>query len=627
MNTKENAIPILMKKFHKYLFLFTFLFLLFSSISLSQNNFNYGFQKNLDNYIFSLNLDYSFATSFGHLDLKQNYIGFANSYIKNYFRDDQNLNLKYKFPLKNFLNFISQSNFIYNADKRSITGKNQKINASAGFEYFTPQVLVSTSYGFEDNEHQFFRSYGTLINANFLINNLDFDEFSVNSDGTFEQATLKDNRRNGDLFVNLNIFKVYDNKNQFNIISSFKQTRRDFGSILQNNIIETRNEQKLLNQLNFDYSVSEFFQQKLNISWEKSDIFRYFNQKVSNNSITYVSRNFVVDNLGITLENYLQLQKINQVISINLNYRNEKNYLNNKFQLPRTDFLTLLNNEKQKDNIFSQFRVFSKTSINTKKQDTISFSFHAAINRYNTPDKYNYDDRDELYLNSGITYIYNINEYSKLKFLIDFSAVHLVFIRAQRSALNNWNRILRFIPTFHHKTEYFEFRPQFEVIANYTVYDFRKLPNSSRSYSLRQVAYNDSILFKPNAEFELETRVSIKYNERGILFWDSFSEQPQQANFEFFSSTILYTNLINDFSKFGLGARIYKLKQYSLNKKEQYGSQTNLSIQNIGPEINISIQFINNLNVSINAWYEFRENNYKKLNSIANFQLQTKLNF
>ena len=108
---------------------------------------------------------------------------------------------------------------------------------------------------------------------------------------------------------------------------------------------------------------------------------------------------------------------------------------------------------------------------------------------------------------------------------------HLVFLKAERSAMNNWNRIFQFNPGIYYNTKSFMMMPQFEILANYTVYDFENISPDVKSFSYRQVGYKDSIFIYLGKMFSLQTNINISYFERGILYWKSFSENSTKSKF------------------------------------------------------------------------------------------------
>ena len=111
---------------------------------------------------------------------------------------------------------------------------------------------------------------------------------------------------------------------------------------------------------------------------------------------------------------------------------------------------------------------------------------------------------------------------------------HYVYLKSQRSSSNNWNRVLRFSPTILLQSNYLYYKPEFGINANYTTYDFENIVTGINSFSFREVSYMDTIQIKLNSNYYIESKNEIRYSERGILYWNEFSEQPQRSNFESF---------------------------------------------------------------------------------------------
>jgi len=93
---------------------------------------------------------------------------------------------------------------------------------------------------------------------------------------------------------------------------------------------------------------------------------------------------------------------------------------------------------------------------------------------------------------------------------------HLVYLSPQRSADNTWNRIFRLSPRFAYKPseKFFSFNT-FEVLANYTTYDFEFISASVRSYVFRQFAFIDSTEVGISNRFSLGWYHYLRFYERG----------------------------------------------------------------------------------------------------------------
>ena len=67
---------------------------------------------------------------------------------------------------------------------------------------------------------------------------------------------------------------------------------------------------------------------------------------------------------------------------------------------------------------------------------------------------------------------------------------------------------------------------QFQVLANYTVYDFQDIISSVKSYSFRQLNLKDSLVTRFNDKVGSDIYGEIKFYERGELNWKEFSSRP-----------------------------------------------------------------------------------------------------
>jgi len=67
----------------------------------------------------------------------------------------------------------------------------------------------------------------------------------------------------------------------------------------------------------------------------------------------------------------------------------------------------------------------------------------------------------------------------------------------------------------------------FEVLANYTVYDFEYLTSTISSFTFRQFAWVDSSILSLTGRLAVVWWNNIRYYERGELQWSDFSERPR----------------------------------------------------------------------------------------------------
>ncbi len=153
---------------------------------------------------------------------------------------------------------------------------------------------------------------------------------------------------------------------------------------------------------------------------------------------------------------------------------------------------------------------------------------YASVSRfqYDTPDTNNFDDRDELRINSSFTFRHRFDSALWLDVQTSLSLYHMVYILAERSADNNWNRILRLRPilTFRPHAR-IHWHQSFEVLANYVDYDYENLSAQTRSFVFRKFAYEDSLRLSLTRRTGLRLDYRVQLEENGQLYWESWRER------------------------------------------------------------------------------------------------------
>ncbi|MBK9247729.1 MAG: hypothetical protein IPM69_06335 [Ignavibacteria bacterium] len=248
------------------------------------------------------------------------------------------------------------------------------------------------------------------------------------------------------------------------------------------------------------------------------------------------------------------------------------------------------------------------------------------ILQYDTPSELNYDDRDELTIMTQAHYQRRISKGLSAGISIQLQMLHLVYLRAQRSALNNWNRILRFAPELMITSHGLQMQPRFEVLANYTAYDFEEQSIDVQSFSFRQVSYRDSITLNLGQDYHAHTSIYARYFERGQLSWSSFSETPLSKNYEQFIKILFYTPTLSGLSV-GCGVRYYALRQTSVFKTSSIGFSSDGFQQFYGPEIIAELQFTSGSKCTLSGWYERQYLNHIFNRDVPNLSLQALLSF
>ncbi|MEJ2103891.1 MAG: hypothetical protein P8X47_04855 [Ignavibacteriaceae bacterium] len=161
----------------------------------------------------------------------------------------------------------------------------------------------------------------------------------------------------------------------------------------------------------------------------------------------------------------------------------------------------------------------------------------------------------------------------------------------------------------------------FEVSANYTVYDFQDVASNLRSISFRQFIATDSTNYRFSKNFSFILTGYAKLTSQGELDWNNFAELPQRYLQEIFADPKI--GFISDYYFFALGFRYFSLKTYRYKEGERNPDSDFLSI---GPLFEILIG-TKMLYLKLNSWYEFITDNKSIDRERLNFILTMNWNF
>lgn len=594
----------------------------------SGNYVSYGIDKITDTYLFLLNGSLSKSTNFGSFDIRQNYRGIGLKQNQTSFRDDQNFTFDYAIPLEEEIRLLARQNVIYSSDQRT-SGNNvlSRVNSSIGASYAPMNNIMMKLYGgYEFNKQLSVTSPGLIFNLNGAVSDLKVSNFSINSVINGEQLFLNRNRTNSDLDFYSSVNWLNDEYNQFNINFFYRLMKRDMLSSLfraNDSIpVESRFENKFTPDIRVLFNLFPNMTADIKLNISNLDIEKSYKSSFAGINLSNVTRTFSELQYGINIETILLTNRIIQKTGMSYYSRTEENKVDKKFSISEFDLIEIQNQEYQRDNLTTRTRLFSSTSWMPDKLDTMSLVFSVRKLRYDTPSDKNFDDRDELSLNAGLSLSHRFDNSFSGTLFGELQMLHLVFIKSERSAMNNWNRIFRFGSEFSWNTAAFAMSPRIEVLANYTIYDFEDKTGNIRSYSYRQIGYRDSIVVKLGSQMSLQSKLSMRYFERGILYWDTFSESPQNSNLELFFK-LLYVSEQWENCKFGLGGRMYSLRQANISQGTV--SISNFNQLSLGPEVFLNFKFFDGSNISLQGWYEFQYINKLFRNNIPNLFLFTNI--
>lgn len=259
--------------------------------------------------------------------------------------------------------------------------------------------------------------------------------------------------------------------------------------------------------------------------------------------------------------------------------------------------------ESKLDNTAVRSTVYADIVSEVSPTDRISFSGSFGVLQYDTPDSLNTDDRDDLLANVMVREQHWFSHALSATVTAEATLAHTVYLKRDKSANNNWNRIFRLSPEVRYTpSPSLTMYNAFEVLANYTVFDFESNIPSVKSYSYRQVAFLDSTSYDMTERIGIDVFSYVRIFERGELRWKEFAERPLQRFEEFtFSPQVRYT--YGDRWMFAAGFRSFAQKRFRyVNNTRQFES----TFLSAGPTTHVRITVSKHSFVEIRGWKEFQ---------------------
>jgi hypothetical protein len=588
----------------------------------SSNYFKTFFEKQYNIYQLGHSFDFRTNTDLGDFLISHRYFGNLIERVEGKSgRDDENFKFIYSRNIHRFSSLFVEGNYMLNSDSRAIgINKVQRLNGNLGINFSFPIVgNVISSLGYERNSQVQLNANGIRYRVDWKPQRVSFSEFSIQKSLNFEFLNLTDGRRNKDISVASNLSGIFPEKNTLYLSVNYKSMRRDFVVFpyFTAGFFDTRSEWKFFPSLNISYNILENLFIRFSTDLMSYNVHRYYNRYDPTNQYSAVRRNLMEQTLTLSSELNYKGEIFEPLFGFSYYSRNEENSLTQNFQLPDGIFTQMVQFEAQKNNYQSRFTLYGNLDCKFSKRDTIFFTTSIGIFRYDTPSAINDDDRDELSSITKLGYSHSFNKSLQIKTNLDLLLNHLVFLKSSRSSLNYWNRILRISINPTYNGDFLRINPNFEVLANYTVYDFESKNVGVQSYIFRQFSYRDSIFLNFSKNFYFFANIIYKLMERGTLYWKEFAMTKETSINEFFGKGLFFSR-INSIAELGIGMRIYNIVQQSL-----LGFKTGLqyNFYSLSPETEIRIFLSKDKTIILQGWYELKFWNYKIQSKTSNDSL------
>jgi hypothetical protein len=529
----------------------------------------------------------------------------------------------WNFQLKNSSNVL--------ADNRAIDlGRMAQHQVLAGLEYVPTGNIAGEAMGGyelntqeEENDHGFAYAFG--LNAR----QVELEEFTASLRSSWNQSLLgRRSPRTGDL--KLTLLRDFGGGIDDSLAVNYSTQRRQFYTSIDSssqvvlgvphnifqrdaNVLEISNQTKYNLDRSFSLVVS------FGISNQLIDRGYRFKDYLHPASLILDSHIQEMQFFGIISAQWLPFYWLWADMKLAYTEKEERHSVLDDIHASNAIIDTQRASASRLENTAQRTTLTTALQIDVSQDDSIRLVASSGILRYDTPDIFNTDDRDELLVTSGAEYLHHFSSRLLLKLNADLTLFHLVYLNRDQSANNNWNRVIRFSPTVEYMPDpWFRTVMRTEVLANYTVSDYEQQVASIRSFSFRQVLWSDSTALRLSERIQCNFSGSLRIFERGTLRWQEFTEKPEEYVIEkSLWPEIIWSSMIG--VKIGIGFRYFGQDQYTYQSSQRIFSQ---GIEAMGPTASIEWSGLAGEKVIIHGWREEQKNNGTTATILTNLSIQ-----
>lgn len=557
----------------------------------------------------------------GILSLQQQYRGASLLVGTVSFRDDELFRAEWRYAIHPRVSIVPRVEWDVSNDTRSLgIAKLERLRIVGGWGYQSSLGDIHVFAGSEHAEQLGVREAGTALGAQWRGTQYAIGDVGIAFNVGGEYVGLRV-RTNADLGGRLEITSIRSATGSFGVSIEHRRQQRDYYTTLgitSTIALEHRTEQRWTIAATIDQQLWDWLSIAITPDVQVTMVERFFDAPVTTSALTYVRRR--LDEISGQLRAILVAQTswTNHRVEFIVGSRDESNATFDRFSSPTPQLVEELRlSERMRDNQSRLVQIGTIHHLALRRRDTLMLVGQSRLVRYDTPSPLNYDDRDELALLGRLSYRRQWTDVLANTATFEYAATHFVFLRAQRSALSNWNRSFRLASTFGYILPAFQWYPSFEIIAQYTTYDFEGKSGVPTSFSFRQVSYRDSLRFVL-ASGSVEAQLYFRWFLRGDFSWSLFAEYPTGTGREQFLRG-MYWRSSQPFS-IGIGCRWYLLQQH-LNAAAL--SQLSSSQQSIAPEAGIRLT-LDAVLLELGGWYEVRTVNDGTRQVLPNLYLNLK---
>lgn len=533
------------------------------TVHMPGNTFGLGYRQEFNTYQWSTNarVDQQ-VTNRWRVSFHENFVtSMLRTSERDRWKDDQEAGLQLSYLFLPKLSFQTQFQSIVFLDKQS--GFNNDVRnhyGTLGVVYQPlPNLYTELSAGPKWDSRYSQHDRGT--NYGLTLRGSQFDLAGYENSVNFMLGEDRyDRRKNSNIVANVRTNKQFTDNTADSLDVYYTNQRRDNYVSIVGDIESQREDVKGMRNTLY-YGMTPSMNMRLNTALEFKNV--ELLQYGENSEDRRRKRND--QRFSNELAFYLNRKKLNGRLNM-LYLIQEQRYdltVNGRPFSERTAFVT-------PNNSSSRLMLTGQLSSRFTNRDSTSAYFSISKFQYDTPDTTNFDDRDELRINTRASYSHWFNSTLRFELQASVNLYHMVYIFGERSADNNWNRILLLRPSIEFKpTESFRLHQSFEVLSNYVDYDFEDPNVQTKSFVFRKFAMSDSLEWKVfrRSSFLFDYRLQLE--ENGQLYWEAWAQ-----------------NLIADRSKqwfhfmwqFQLKGHLYLTPGYSIYKRVEWRYNNNVTL-------------------------------------------------
>ncbi|MCL5990930.1 MAG: hypothetical protein M1419_02360 [Bacteroidetes bacterium] len=516
--------------------------------------------------------------------------------------------MNYSHPIDDFLSIVAENNWIYGSYNNL-----SRLNGTAGLRFNTSaKSFLEFKGGLEKNNQIGVNYLGPIINLEGRLFDLLLEDYHINSSFNSEYIKLKNNRKNADIDFGLFIDKKFDEYDRIHFNVNYLMMFRDQLSFLRlesitSTPIESWFDSKIASNLNFNFGLFENFFGNIDFSVQNNWKNRYFQDYIPNYNITGINKKRETFGISFLGEIKYQTSKFKQIIGLLFSSGNDENKISKNYNINDVGFNYLKEIEKLFDYSENTTRLYLLTEWEPTFKDKINIETSVSLNQRDTPSEQDNTDGDLFSSLINFNYLHKFNNSLFLNLFADMDFYHQVYIKSKMSNDNKWRKYISLKSKISWFTSYFTMNPELEIFANYEDYDFVDSLSISNNRSSRQLSYRDSITIFLGKVLSLQSYINIRYNEKGIIFWENFSVLPTSIDFEKFFKIMLSGKFSDNYFA-AVGLRYYSF-----------------ALLSIAPEIDIKLFLLGQSYISLQGWYDFQNISKPDFRQIANFFLTTKI--